>query len=56
MGSGVVCTFPICWGWGRDGCLFVFKFSFIEDQVCEIFDGVLVDISHEDFNDWFWHL
>ena len=33
-----------------DGCLFIIEFSFVEDKVCDVFDGVLVYIFHEGFN------
>ena len=32
-------------------CLFVFKFSFVEDKVCEVFDDVMGDIFHDGFDD-----
>ena len=40
-------------GWG-DKCLFVFKFPFVWDKICEVFDDVLMDICHEGFDGWFW--
>jgi hypothetical protein len=34
---------------GGDGGLFVVKFSFIQDQVSKVFDGILVYVFHEGF-------
>ena len=34
--------------------LFVIKFSFIEDKICEVFNGVFVYFLHEDFYVIFW--
>jgi hypothetical protein len=45
--------YPILLGRG-DGCLFIFKFSFVEDHVCEVFNGVLVNVFHESFDGYFW--
>ena len=36
--------------------MFVFEFSFIKDEVCKIFNGVLMDIFHEGFDAIFWIL
>ena len=34
--------------------LFMFKFSFVENEVGEVFNGVLVYIFHEAFDAGFW--
>jgi hypothetical protein len=31
-------------------CLYVFEFPFVWDKVCELFDGILVNIFHEGFD------
>ena len=41
-------------GGGCDSSLFIFKFSFIENKVGEIFNDILVYIFHEDFYAKFW--
>ena len=38
---------------GVDMCLYVFKFPFVWDKVCELFDGIMVNIFHEGFDGWF---
>ena len=40
-------------GEGQDGCLFIVQFSFVEYEICEVFDDVLVYFSHESFKDGF---
>ena len=47
VGSGVVLDCPHLMVGGRD--LFVVKFSFIQDQVSKVFDGILVYVFHEVF-------
>ena len=34
-------------------CLFVFQLSFVKNNVCEVFDDILVDILHEGFDGLF---
>ena len=49
----IVVPFPLGW---EDGGLFVIEFFFVQDKVCEVFDGILVDIFHEGFNARLWDL
>jgi hypothetical protein len=40
-----------------EGCyssLLVFKFSFVEDKICEVFNGILVNFFHEGFDIGLW--
>ena len=39
-----------------DSSLFIFKFPFVEDKVSHVFNGILVYIFHECFNDGLWNL
>ena len=34
--------------------LFVIEFSFVENHVCEVFNGILVYVFHEGFYIVFW--
>ena len=34
--------------------MFVIKLPFVQDKVCEVFDGILMLISHEGFNARLW--
>ena len=34
--------------------MFIVKFSFVWDKICEVFDGILMYIFHESYNVGFW--
>ena len=33
----------------KDGCLFIVKFSFVWDKICEVFDGIIMYNFHESY-------
>ena len=37
-----------------DSSLIIFKFYFVEDKVCEVFNGVLVNVFHEVLDVGLW--
>ena len=51
-----MCLHPIALGGGGDSSLLVFKFSFVENKICEVFNGILVNVFHEGFDAGLWDI